>query len=298
MSDVRPPETVEELLDFLNVTHITSGHHHTTSGWIQTDCDQCSPDSGKYRLGFHSVQGNASCWACGPRRSVEALSRLSGVPAGTVHKLLKAVRGNGGLPGELLHTGRYTVPFPVGKLLPIHRKYLRSRKYDPQEVERLWQVQGVGRDGGRWKWRLFIPVTMFGKPVSWVTRSVRDGGLRYLSAEAEQEAVPHKHTLYGLDYVRHSCVVVEGPTGCWRVGPGCVATFGTRFDQRQVSLLAQVPRRYVMFDPEPHAQAQARKLCDLLSAFPGTTELVELDEGVDPGTLSPKQVRQIRSLIR
>lgn len=288
-------ESVEDVLNELGITYLTGNHHHTTHGWLQTDCPDCSSE-GKYRLGIHAGRGNASCWVCGPKKSYTVIAALAGVGVQRVRDLMKGVRRDD-TNDDRVHTGRYHVPFPVGPLKSVHRKYLRSRQFDPDEIAKLWQVQGIAGDGLRWKWRLFVPVTLYGKPVSWTTRSLKDDGPRYRSAKPEWEKVPHKQTVYGLDYVRHSCVVVEGPTGCWRIGPGCVCTFGTRFDPRQVSLLAQVPTRYVLFDPEAEAQLQARRLCDLLTAYPGNTELVQMPGGVDPGSLTPKQVRQVRRLL-
>lgn len=259
------------------------------------DCPDCTPDTDHFRLGINLAHANASCWACGPKKTYQVLAQLARCPAGKVVELLKQVRRSGVSERADVRSGRYAVPFPVGPLLPAHKRYLRSRDFDPREVARLWSVRGIGFDGGRHKWRLFLPVLLHGKPVSWTTRSVSDAhGARYRSAKAEQESVPHKDTLYGFDYVRSSVLVVEGPTGCWRIGPGCVATFGTRWSNAQVELLAQVPRKYVMFDPEAEARRQAERLCERLGGYGGTVELVTLQNGQDPGTLTPKQVRQVR----
>ena len=287
--------TITDVLDALNVKYITSGNEHCTAGWVQLDCTDCTPDSNRFRLGINLAHGNASCWACGPKKTYQVLAAAARTSPGKVVELLKQFKKTGLTHAAAPRSGRYAVPFPVGPLLSAHKRYLHGRDYIPAEVSKLWSVQGIGWDGGSHRWRLFLPVVLYGKPVSWTTRSISDAhATRYRSAKAEQEDVPHKHTVYGFDYVRSSCLVVEGPTGCWRVGPGCVGTFGTRWTPEQVAMLAQVPKRYVMFDPEPEAQAQAERLCDRLGGYAGTTELVRLPEGTDPGTLTPKQVRQVR----
>lgn len=63
-----------------------------------------------------------------------------------------------------------------------------------------------------------------------------------------------------------SCIVVEGVTDVWRLGPGAVATFGIKFRPAQVAMLARHFKTiHVLFDPEPAAQAQARKLATDIS---------------------------------
>lgn len=289
--------SVERLLQELNVDYRTSGHHHCTRGWANVDCPHCSPDSRHYRMGVHLQTAACSCWYCGKKRAGEVLALVARRPLREVLPLLKAARTSFRPDFDQEHTGVYAVPFPVGPLLGVHKRFLAGRRLDPERVVADWQVGGVGLDGGQHKWRLFLPVVTGGRPVSWTTRSVTDDS-RYRSAAESQEAVPHKHLLYGLDHVRHSCLVVEGPTGCWRVGPGTVATFGTAFTPPQVALLAQVPVRYVAFDPEPEAQRRAAVLCDQLGGMSGVTELIKLDPGTDPGSLDDKQVRQLRKLVR
>src|SRR5207245_2797387 len=106
--------------------------------------------------------------------------------------------------------GRYKEPSGVGPLLPEHRNYLSKRGFDPDEVVEKWGVKGIGR-GGRYQWRLFVPVFVEKKPVSWTTRAVGNVELRYVSAPKTEESVHLKDTLFGEDYVRNTIVVVEGP---------------------------------------------------------------------------------------
>lgn len=265
-------------------------HHHVSPNWYGVDCPWCSPGSGRYRLGINLGSLACSCWACGPHPIMAALAILAGLPIERI-KGLSFV----GMIARKLQTCRGTLKLPkIGPLLPAHRKYLQGRGFDPDEVERLWGVKGIGKDGGNLKWRLFIPVVLRGETVSWTTRAISDStGLRYVSAKPGEEALPHKQQVYGMDYVRHTAIVCEGPTDCWRIGPGAVCTLGTSFTNAQVNILSYVPRLAVAYDPEPPAQRQALRLAHRLAA--AGCEVVNVDLGtVDPGDAPERTVASLR----
>lgn len=192
--------------------------------------------------------------------------------------------------------GAYRAPRGLSGLLQAHRRYLRSRGFNPEELERLWRIQAIGL-GGRLRWRIFIPIYYKGEPVSWTTRSLSDEGTRYLSAKAEEEKVSHKKILYGLDYVRDRTIVSEGPFDVWAIGPGAVCTFGTAFKVQQEAIIGSIPVRYICYDGNEEAQKRAKKLCQHLAAFPGKTANIVLD-AKDPAESRPKELRQLRALLR
>lgn len=160
---------------------------------------------------------------------------------------------------------------------------------------RLWGVRAIGRAGGRYAWRLFIPITHHHTVVSWTTRDVgSSGGLRYVDADADQYTHNHHHLLYGEEYARGTVVVVEGPFDVYAVGPGAVCTFGTAYTRQQVSRIAKFPRRVIAYDRFPReAQLRAEKLCDELSVLPGETYRVVFS-GKDAGESPKKEIVKIR----
>jgi hypothetical protein len=219
-----------------------------------------------------------------------------GVSKRKAMELINALSG-----GTILrtHTARqsYVVPPGVGNLYLLHRRYLESRGFDPDEIVRKWSVQGIGI-AARLSWRLFIPVSYQGRAVSWTTRSVsHDARQRYISASPAEELMNHKHIVYGADNCNHSVVVVEGPVDAWRVGPGAGALFGTTWTSAQVTKLAIHPCRFICFDSSPEAQKRACELATELSAFEGRTEVVKLD-AEDPGSASLKEIGRLRRHAR
>lgn len=280
---------IRELLDSLGVEYKEAGHHHCREGWLQVrTCPFCG--SNNYHLGIHLSGRFAACWRCHGHSIFAVLQKL-GVPRSEVEKLSR-----GAAP---VATKREGLKEPAGRgpLLPAHVHYLKARGFDPDELVRLWQIEGIGL-AAQLKWRIYIPIIYKGARVSWTTRAIGERvAQRYVSAGPKEEAIAHKKILYGLDYCLHSVVVCEGPSDVWAVGPGAVATFGLAFTTVQVRLLASVPYRFVCFDSSRDAQLRARQLACLLSCLPGSTQVVELD-AEDPGSASQRELKRLRRAAR
>ena len=285
------------IVDFLNEYRIenrTERHEHCRSGWVQIDCPFCSPASGRFRLGINISYLYGNCWHCGSHALPSLLKILLGPRYPQAKKLLQGLRPERIERPE--HAGKYTEPSNVVGLLGPHKRYLRDRGFNPTNLERLWHIRSIGI-ASRLSWRVFIPIIHHGTPVSWTTRSIGTcDHAKYISAEPEQETIPHKHLLYGEDYCRHAVVVCEGPIDVWGIGPGAVATFGMDNLSEQVERIAKYPVRAVCYDNEPDAQQRARELADRLSVLPGDTYNITLDSK-DPGEATRKEIERIRREI-
>ena len=281
---------MREILEQFNVPFKEVGeHHHATTNYLQVDCPSCSPHSETYRLGINP-RGWANCWTCGSLPLIQSLMDLTGQSFPTVKDLIAD------LPSDRINEerprGRLKMPSGIVPGLPIGRKYLRSRGFDPIELERLWGLMYIGL-ASRLAWRVFIPIHYRGQVVSWTTRSFSDKGMRYISAKPEEEAIKAKSLLLGQDFCRHAIIVVEGPFDVFRIGPGAGGTGGIGFTRVQVAKIAEFPVRVVAMDNEPKAQQRAGQLCDALKVFPGKTYNVKMS-GKDPGEASEKEVRILR----
>lgn len=271
----------------------TEGHHHCRSGWIQFDCPFCGPGTGKLHMGYNLAGNYVNCWRCGPHSIKETLQELLGINYWEVRKLVRDLRPERHVK-QIKRTGTLEIPKGVGPMLPQHRRYLKQRGYDPDEIERLWGVQGIGL-AERLQWRLFIPVVHSGRTVSWTTRSIWDNvDARYISAKEGQEELNHKQVLYGEDYCRHAVIVTEGPTDVWRGGPGFVATLGTSFTRSQILAISRFPMRVICLDSDLAGGRRSRDLCAFLDLFPGETYRVELSSK-DLSTAPAKEVDKLRN---
>ena len=281
-----------DLLEQSGIPYLTEGHEHCRPGWVQMDCPFCAKNAGRYRMGYNLSGGYLNCWACGHHSIVSVLVEL-GWKWDQAKRLLTDLELDTQREITSLR-GTLKMPTSMTPLMKPHIKYLINRGFTkPQKLEKLWGLSATSIHASL-PWRIVIPIIFQGETVSWTSRSINDDvRLRWISAPQESEVLSVKRLLYGMDYCRHCCVVHEGPTDVWRIGPGAVGLCGTGYSRAQVLRISRFPVRAICFDSSPDAQERARLLCDELEAFPGETHYVELD-AEDPGSASKKEVRKLR----
>ena len=293
----------EELLQDEGIDIAPDDHHHASDGWVQFDCPFCSEGNQKYHMGYSTDGGFTNCWLCGYHFLRETLTELltGETTAGInniLHRLDKPTFDGG--PTDRRKRTSLVLPKNLEKIGECHYDYLVKRGFDPDEIERLWGIQGITMTTpSSMMWRIFIPIILNGETVSWTTRSISNQVKpSYLSASAEQEAIAHKDLLYAEDYCQHAVIVHEGPLDVWATGPGAVATFGVVMSQAQVLRLSKYPMRVVCFDNEPNAQLRAEELCNALNTFPGETLNVMLETGSDPAEADKSELIELRNFLR
>lgn len=292
---------VLDLLDELGIEYKRPGeHHHATNRFLaQIDCPWCDT-IGHFHLGVNETF--CSCWHCGSHSLYETLLEITGKPVSQLRDIEKQETK----PQQ--HVGKLKLPQGIVDLMPAHRQYLLRRKFDPDEITKLWKVKGLAHNAGikrkeKWQslaWRLYIPIHYEGQVVSWTSRAIgtaNSGFNRYSTALQSESKLPRTKLLYGLDFVRWTVVVCEGAIDVWALGPGAVATLGTGYSQEQAALLVQFPVRYILFDNEPEAQNRARQLCDYLSAFGGQTYNLCLTDAKDPASLPKREIKKLKEMI-
>jgi hypothetical protein len=203
------------------------------------------------------------------------------------------------IPGEKLKTtGKYAPPADVGPLLSAHERYLKDeRGLDPDEMVRVWGLGGIGISA-EYQWRLFTTVTLHNRPVSWSTRAIgKVASGKYLHAKPHMESVPINDTIFGMDYVKHAVIIVEGWMDVMAIGPGAGAIYGLKTSTAQLLSFSKVPVRYIALDAQSFAKRRAEELAANLSLFPGRTELVTLETGKDPAECSESERKELRKLL-
>lgn len=285
---------LSQVLDEAGISYCNAGeHHHVSEGWIGIDCPWCPPprgNKGRFRLGINLETGKANCWVCGGKSLKAVLLKAGRISPKAVDSLLAGVTIQ--RVSHVEHTGHFKPPTGIGPLQPAHKKYLKSRGFDPKQIEKLWNVQGIGI-ASRLQWRLFVPIMLDGRQVSWTTRAIGNRTPKYKNAPSDQESVSIKDTLYGIDLVRTTIIVCEGPTDVWRIGPGAVATFGVNVTPSQIDIIRRFPIRVLCFDSDVNKNRSVRSLAEALGMFNGETYQVELD-AEDPASASTKEIRQLR----
>ena len=287
--------SIDELLTDFKINFRKKGeHHHTTEGWVNIDCPYCSPESFRFRLGINETTWITNCYVCGIQNLAKVLATTKKMNLGKVIELLKSQHRKIPKTGEIKHRGILKLPSGIKPLQTPHIRYLRwKRKLSPSRLVDTWGLKGIGISN-RLSWRIWIPVHEGNQIVSWTTRSISDTvDTRYVSASANEEAVPLKHLLYGEQYCHRAIIINEGPIDAWTIGPGAVATCGLGFTKQQLLRMTRYYIRVVVFDSSPDAQRRARKLSDELSVFDGKTYNVELS-GKDANSTPREEIEELR----
>lgn len=290
------PQSITDILREHNIRYVDDSHRNVRTGWVGIEpCPWCGPGGshGGANLGINLNGLYASCWRCGPKRLSEVFARL-GVPHAATRRLKRDRTQDTRIP----HTGRYTPPQGVCELQKRHRQYLRGRGFDPTALVKLWSIGGIGISHNGLSWRVFIPVHQHGTPVTWTSRSTSQNEThrKYHTATPSQSSVPPSDVLYGVDYVRHAAVVVEGPADVWAVGPGAVCTLGLSYSRAQLLQLSRYSVGAVCYDSEPQAQRRANELVDELSLFGGQWSNIVLDAN-DPGSADKCEIELLRKEV-
>lgn len=291
---------VQRLLRDYNIDYSTEGEK-VSAGWVGIHCPFCE-GSHKYHLGYN-LRGEYGdgwkCWRCGWHEEVEVIEALTGLSAERQHKALKPYRTVRPLTRKEKNKSpaATTLEVPGEALSQQHVAYLKKRGFDPLHLERLYGLHGTGHTG-YYKFRVVAPIyTQDGRIIaSYQARDITDRAkAKYLPCRKEQELIPHKHLLYARHLVREGvAIVVEGITDVWRLGPGAVATFGVEWTPQQVHALRGLRRCYILYDPEPQAQAQALKLARSTALLGVKTKVLTIDEGYpDPGDMTETDAREL-----
>ena len=288
---------VEDYLKSRSVRYWTTGKN-VSPGWINIQCVFCSDTSN--HLGISPARFY-SCWKCGERGHIaKIIQEIEGgcsiAEANTIidQYILPS------LPSKPAHTPAQACSLPERLVSwpPAFLDYLAFRRFDVNTLERLYGVYPA-HFTTTYKYRIVIPVKQMGEIVSFtsldITGKQED---RYRSCSIEKSIIPLRSCLYNVDAMQDDCLIVEGPTDVWRMGPGTVATFGIKFTTEQVQLLLErKPKRVrVMFDSEPFAISQANALAEILSKFVPDVRVVSLRDG-DPADFSDTSAQAVKEYL-
>jgi len=292
------------ILDDYGISRASAGHKHSRPGWINMPCPFCEGSPG-YHLGYSLQDNYFRCWRCGWKSQTEAISKLCGVTKAEAIQVIKLHHGRVSLmEGATIPRTiqEFKLPSSVGPLLPHHKKYLQGRNFAPEQLEKDWGLLSTSPTstlaGAEYKHRILAPIVWEGQMVSFQARDVSgQSPLKYKACPSAQELIPHKRILYGNENNWHGFgIVVEGITDVWRFGGPACAVFGIAFTPAQVKLLAQIfDDVAVVFDDEPQAQFQARKLATELQ-FRGVRARSVMIQG-DPGGMAQGEADELTQEI-
>lgn len=286
---------VTALYDEWRIPYITH-----TNGWVNTRCPFCGDRGAHLGCAPNSLVYN--CWRCGRHPAVDTISALLGVPKTEARRIVAAHRKTTPAVTNVAINRRVVIqptrlPAPNGPLTPAHRRYLKRRGFDPDRLAADWGLLSAGPialfENINYAHRILIPVYWGGELATFQARAT--GGnddVKYLACPQSRETQPIKNILY-IDeqwWATHDqCIIVEGVTDVWRLGPYAGATFGVDFKLEQVMAVPRHMKRIcVLYDSEPLAQQRAEQLVIKLRMLGKQAFTHTLPTG-DPGDLSQSE---------
>lgn len=211
------------------------------------------------------------CWRCGWKATHKALALLIHVSEKEAKEIARKYGGKSHVKSAVtVRVGqkKFRLPPSTAPMNDRHKRYLTKRKFDPEVIEKVWDVQGTGpislMDGISFSHRLVIPIYWENRIVSFQTRDITaKHSLRYITCPEQREIIKHKHIFYQAIPTKDSdaCICVEGVTDAWRFGYGAIATFGIKYTKYQVREISKRFKKvFVVFDDDPQAIKQSEKL--------------------------------------
>lgn len=259
-----------QLYKDFNVPFATEGHKHCREGWVNTTCPFCTGNPGMH-LGYNMADNFYVCWRCGWKATHKALALLIHVSEKEAKEIARKYGGKSHVKSTVtvrIGQKKFRLPPSTAPMNDRHKRYLTKRKFDPEVIEKIWDVQGTGpislMDGISFSHRLVIPIYWENRIVSFQTRDITaKHSLRYITCPEQRERIKHKHIFYQAIPTKDSdaCICVEGVTDAWRFGYGAIATFGIKYTKYQVREISKRFKKvFVVFDDDPQAIKQSEKL--------------------------------------
>jgi DNA primase len=267
----------------------------------------CSDDSN--HGGFNIEKSNYNCHICGSHKLTLVLKQLTTLNDFQIRNLIKKYqfKGPAGITISQYQSHHEessiscSLPSNAGPLKSIHKQYLLKRKFDPDKLERIWNLKGTDHNGD-YKFRIIAPIYDTNNVlISYQGRDITDqSDIRYKACAKKNEVLHHKHSLYGINKVKSkSIIVVEGITDVWRLGPGSVATFGTGFTNHQVLLLSEFKKVYILFDNTLEAAQHSLLLKNQLTGLGIFSKVFGHTFGIkDPAELTNQQAKEIMEMLK
>lgn len=284
---------IEQLYTDYSIDFPTEGKNYR-EGWVNARCPFC--DDSSYHLGYNTDDKYFNCWKCGGHFIDDTISRLLGVNLAEARKIMKAYGGDTLYiqkePKVIIRAKAFKLPSGTVAMQAQHRKYLISRNFDPDKLERDWNLLGSGPvsllDNINYRHRIILPFYWNGKIVSFDSRDITGKHKsKYMACPKSRELVPHKSILYGRqEKWKDTGICVEGPTDVWRLGTQSFAVSGIEYTARQVRQMAKTFKRiFVLFDDDPQAVVQANKLVAELRFRKVEAIFMESILAPDPGSV-------------
>lgn len=278
----------------------------TGAGWLGVEtCPRCG--KGNYHVAANTKTAAVNCWSCGGIKLTEFIKLL----LNTNWRKAKEIQAQFKLDPEFIIDTQeeveyipvtsYQLPKQFTETFPTEAKdYIKNRGFDFLNLRKKYGILWSG-EYGREKFRIVFPVTIDGKVVNWIGRSIISDKniIPYQFGFDTDVAVPRRDLLFNLDSVKSDkAILVEGVMDAVAIGDGAVAMLSMHFSRGQILALKNkgIKKFYLCFDNEEAAQKRAKELEGYLT-FADSIEYIILPEyAKDPAELREEDIKFIKRM--
>jgi hypothetical protein len=291
-----------------SIPYYTEGYKQCRSGYVNIDCPFCTGNPGPH-LSYNIEQDYWLCWRCGWKKPSLVISTLLNTNEQEAYKIIKQYGGRSYTKEPIVKIGikPFKLPTHTGPFQLNHKKYLESRRFDPDKLEREFGLLGTGpiskitdKDYDLdYRFRIIIPFYWNDKIVSFDSRDITNKHIaKYMACPGDREIIPHKSILYVSQFFRQenvsTAICVEGPSDVWRFGRTSFATSGIKFTTDQLRLISKMFKRVAVIYDGPSETSQELEAYNQASILIGELKFRGVDafrveiKG-DPGSMKQSE---------
>ena len=245
---------------------------------VAVNCPFHTPRDTDYFLGLMEGsrnEGYGNCWYCGGHKGIQIIKELTHTDWYNAKQIASEYgAGRSFLESNVVHETPVTIELPPkGNINVVERAYLHDRGITDDHIT-TYDLRGGGFLDPFFKYRIIIPIMdNTGRIVSARGRAIHASEtIRYKALKSQDEIIPHKHLLYAEHLVYGSTIIVtESEFSAMRVGPPCVATFGTQFTPHQLLRMALYKHIIIAMDSDNAGKKASAMLADQLSVISDAT---------------------------
>lgn len=284
-----------KLLTDYNIPYHTHGPK-ISHGWIGVKCYTCSDSTGS-KLGLNLNSGACTCWSCGGKPPLEAISYLLRLPndkARLVYRQYTISINKSIIARKRTKGSADSLSIPNNPLTDRALNYLKKRDIGSKYFRETYDMR-FGGISGDFAHRIILSIFFNGEAVSATARTIHPGvEPKYWTLPPEREVIYHKSILYNWDMVEDTAILVEGPVDSIKGGPGFVSSFGAQMTEEQLLLLSTKKYVKVLFDSDDTGVKQGDAYAHYLSALGVDVELIKLKDFHDLGEMPLDEIRDLR----
>lgn len=287
-----------KLYEDYNLPIAPIGNSHRREGWINTHC--FCRGSKDYHLGYNISKDYFYCWRCGWHSTLETLKNLLGLNRKELIYTLKKYKGDSKYQKQKIvpkiQSKTLVMPNNVTPLTDLHRKYLESRKFNPDLLIKNWDVQStspISTVNGEFDYsnRILFPIIWNKEVVSYQTRAANNQKeMKYKNCRPEFEKLHFKDILYGKqEFWGETGICCEGILDVIRLGYSAFSTFGAQYSNKQLRIMTKnFDRIVILYDNDDAGNTSAEKLKKDLAFL--KVDTIRIIPETDPAEMSKEDV--------